>query len=144
VSLLTDLYRWGARFGVFVAVAGLVAGLVTRAGRRRSAAVVLATALLVATLTRVAMLALIDATSWPSGQQNYVLPGTDYLVLFVLIGGWLLVTSVRGSIREERDRGPGVAPQVDGPGDGARPEAGPDRVERVVEGISVLAHQRQC
>jgi hypothetical protein len=143
VSFLTDLYRWGARIGVYVAVAGLVAGLVTRAGRRRPAALVLATAMLVATLTRVVMLAVIDATSWPGGQHNYVLPGTDYLVLFVLFGGWLLVTSVLGSIRKERDGEPGVAPEVDGPGDGTRPEPGPDRVERVVEGIPVLAHQRQ-
>jgi hypothetical protein len=91
VSGLTDLYRWALRIGVVAAIAGLVAGVATRAGRRNGAALLLVTAALVAVVSRVLLLALVDATAWPvEGQVNYILPVTDYLVLFVLLGCWSL------------------------------------------------------
>ncbi len=140
VSALTDVYRPAARLGVVVALAGLLAGLATRAGRRNPAALLLVAALLVATLTRIMLLALVDATAWPAaGQLNYVLPATDYLVLFVLLGCWTLATAVRGSVRQHRDREPGIPAEVHRPGDGPRPEPLPHRVEGVVEGVPVAA-----
>jgi hypothetical protein len=140
VSALTDVYRPAARLGVVVALAGLIAGVATRAGRRNPAALLLVAALLVATLTRIVLLALVDATAWPAvGQLNYVLPGTDYLVLFVLLGCWTLATAARGSVRQHRDREPGIPAEVDGPGDGPRPEPLAHRVESVVEGAPVVA-----
>jgi hypothetical protein len=144
VSALTDVYRPAARLGVVVALAGLIAGLATRAGRRNPAALLLVAALLVATVTRIMLLALIDATAWPAaGQLNYVLPGTDYLVLFVLLGCWTLATAVRGSVRQHRDREPGIPAEVHRPGDGSRPEPLPHRVEGLVEGAPVVAAEGQ-
>lgn len=96
VSGLTDLYRWGVRLGVVVGLAGVVLGVVTRAGRRRAAALLFVATMLVTVLVRIVLLALIDATAWPAaGQLNYILPATDFLVLFVLLGCWLLATVVR-------------------------------------------------
>ena len=79
-----------------VALVGLAAGVATRAGRRNPAALVLVAATLVATLSRVVLVALIDATVYPAaGATNYILPGTDFLVLFVFLGCWTLASVVR-------------------------------------------------
>jgi hypothetical protein len=92
---LTDLYRLAMRVGLLVAFAGLVAGIATRAGRRNWAALLLVVAAFVAVLTRLVLLALIDATAWPATKQvNYILPVTDFMVLFVLLGAWTLARVV--------------------------------------------------
>jgi hypothetical protein len=91
VAGLTDLYRWAMRIGVVVALAGLVAGVATRKGRRNWGALLLVAAALVAVVARLLLIALIDATAWPAAKQfNYILPVTDFLVLFVLLGTWTL------------------------------------------------------
>jgi hypothetical protein len=107
VSGLTDLYRLAMRVGVVVAFLGLIAGIATRAGRRNWAALLLVAAAFVAVLTRLLLLALIDATAWPATRSlNYILPVTDFMVLFVLLGTWTLARVVfarRG--RPERGAG---------------------------------------
>jgi hypothetical protein len=96
VSALMVLYRWAGRVGVAVATAGVVAALATRAGRRRLPAVLAALAMLTAVAARVAFVALIDATSYPAWWIGaYILPGVAFLVVFVVLGCWLLATSVR-------------------------------------------------
>ena len=96
VAALTDLYRWGARLGTAVSARRAPAGVVTRAGRRNPAALVLVAATLVATLSRVVLVALIGATAYrAAGATSYILPGTDFLVLFVFLGCWTLASIVR-------------------------------------------------
>jgi hypothetical protein len=112
VSGLTDLYRPAVRVGVLVALAGLLAGIATRAGRRNWAALLLVTGAFVAVLTRLLLLALIDATAWPATKSvNYILPVTDFMVLFVLLGAWtlarvLLAWRARAKAAPEHEAGP--------------------------------------
>jgi hypothetical protein len=107
VSLLTDLYRWGVRLGAVVAIVGLVLGCATRAGRRHPAALLLCAASLVAVLTRVALVALVDATSWPAADAiNYLLPGVDFLLVFVVTGCSLVAAALDRTTEERIDPTP--------------------------------------
>jgi hypothetical protein len=127
VSLLTDVYRLGMRIGAPLALVGLALGVVTPAGRRRPAVVLLGAAMLVAVLSRVGLVALVDATSFESSRSHYVLPGVDFLLLFVIAGCWLLATVVRDTTRRGAaapDDGAGAASDR-GPGPGTAPEAEP-------------------
>jgi hypothetical protein len=127
--VLEVVYRWGVRIGTVTALLGLVAGLVTRAGRRRLPVLVVALAALVAFLSRVAVVAILDATAFDVvGIGIYVLPGTQFLVLFAFVGTWLLGEVVADHVRPRDDLppggrpdgGPGVA-EKDGPPAGAAP-----------------------
>jgi hypothetical protein len=94
VSALTDLYRWGARVGAVVALVGLALGVATRAGRRHPAALLVCGAMLTAVLSRVGLVALVDATSWPVDNATvYLLPGVDFLLVFVILGCWIGATA---------------------------------------------------
>lgn len=96
VRALMVLYRWAGLVAACVAVAGLVVGVATCAGRRHLAALLTLGAFLTAVLARLAVVALVDATAYPAaGNGTYVLPGTDFYIAFGVIGTWLLVTVVR-------------------------------------------------
>jgi hypothetical protein len=96
VRALMVLYRWGALVAACLAVAGLVLGVATRAGRRHVAALLTLGAFLTAVVGRIAVVALVDATAYPAaGNGTYVLPGVDFYIAFGVIGTWLLVTVVR-------------------------------------------------
>lgn len=92
VAFLTDLYRWAVRLGAPVALAGLVAGVATRAGRRHPAVLVACAAMLVAALSRVGLVALVDATTYEASDTRYVMPAVDFLLVFVVTGVWCLAT----------------------------------------------------
>ena len=96
VRALMVLYRWGALLAAGLAIAGLVVGVATRAGRRHVAALLTLGAFLTAVLGRLAVVALVDATAYPAaGNGTYVLPGVDFYVAFGVIGTVLLLTVVR-------------------------------------------------
>jgi hypothetical protein len=96
VRALMVLYRWGALLAACLAIAGLVVGVATRAGRRHLAALLTLGAFLTAVIARLAVVALVDATAYPAaGNGTYVLPGVDFYLAFGVIGTWLLVTVVR-------------------------------------------------
>jgi hypothetical protein len=96
VRALMVLYRWGAVVAAGLATAGLVLGVVTRAGRRHLAALLTVGAFLAAVVGRVAVVALVDATAYPAATNGtYVLPGMDFYLAFGLIGTLLLATVVR-------------------------------------------------
>jgi hypothetical protein len=96
VRALMVLYRWGALVAACLAVAGLVLGIATRAGRRHIAALLTLGAFLTAVVGRIAVVAVVDATAYPAaGNGTYVLPGVDFYIAFGVIGTWLLVTVVR-------------------------------------------------
>jgi hypothetical protein len=96
VRALMVLYRWGALLAAGLAIAGLVVGVATRAGRRHVAALLTLGAFGTAVLGRLAVVALVDATAYPAaGNGTYVLPGVDFYVAFGVIGTVLLLTVVR-------------------------------------------------
>lgn len=100
---LMVLYRWGALLAALLAGAGLVLGLATRAGRRHLVALLTLGAFLTAVLSRIAVVALVDATAYPAATNGtYVLPGMDFYLAFGLIGTVLLVTVVRELRRPAR------------------------------------------
>jgi hypothetical protein len=91
VAVLADVYRWGARVGVVPALAGLVLGVATRAGRRRHLrAVALGSVLLVGVAARIAALTVVEATAFDTRYGVYVLPGAGFLVGFLVTGWWVL------------------------------------------------------
>ena len=103
VAALTDLYRWAARLGVVPAVLGLALGLLTRAGRRHWPTLALALAMLVAAASRVVLLGLIDATAFVAARWGaYIVPGVDFLLVFLVAGWWLLATVVVDDVRRRR------------------------------------------
>ncbi len=103
VWLLMVIYRWASRAGVVLALAGLIAGVASRTGRRNPALPLAVAALLVATLARVGFVALIDATAYPAADNSgYLLPSYGFLVAFVVTGGWMLVDASRRGIAARR------------------------------------------
>lgn len=131
VRALMVLYRWGALLAAGLAVAGLVLGVATRAGRRHVAALVTLGAFLTAVVGRIAVVALVDATAYPAaGNGTYVLPGVDFYVAFGVIGTCVLATVLRdlrpvGRAGERSVAGSDgddtVAPASEGPGSTAEP-----------------------
>ena len=110
-TALAWLYRWCGRLGSVLALAGLAAGALTRAGRRRGAVALAAAAMLAAVLARIAFVALIDASAYPAATSGaYLLPGVGFYGLFVILGTWLLAAVVRDRMRavpdEEEATGP--------------------------------------
>jgi len=100
VAGLAFVYRWGTRVGVITALAGLVAGVATRAGRRRLPVLLVALAALVAVATRILVVAILDATAFDTvGIGIYVLPGTQFMVLFAFVGTWLLGEAAADRLR---------------------------------------------
>jgi ABC-type nickel/cobalt efflux system permease component RcnA len=86
-------------------------------------ALLLVTAALVAVVGRVLLLALVDATAWPvEGQVNYILPATDYLVLFVLLGCWSLARVALGHRRQNAQAD--AADETDGADEAHRADRG--------------------
>ena len=122
MSGLADLYRWALRIGVVAAIAGLVASVATQAGRRTAPPCCTVWHALLAVLSRVLLLALVDATTWPvEGKVNYILPATDYLVLFVLLGCWSLARLALGH-RRQNERA--AADETDGADETDRADRG--------------------
>lgn len=126
VSALEAVYRWAVRIGSVTALLGLVAGLATRAGRRRLPVLVVALAALVAFASRVAVVAILDATAFDVvGIGIYVLPGTQFIVLFAFVGTWLLGEVVADRLRPIDDTPPGGEPEGrTGAGEAGAPPAG--------------------
>jgi hypothetical protein len=104
VAGLTDLYRWAARLGALPALVGL--GLVvTRTGRRHATTVAVGAVMLIAALSRITLLGMIDATAFKAARYgSYILPGVDFFVVFLLIGWWVLATVTRDAVRRRRAR----------------------------------------
>jgi hypothetical protein len=106
VAALTDLYRWAARVGVGPALLGLVLGLATRAGRRHWPTAAVCAVVLLALLSRLVLLALVDATAFDAARAGtYILPGVDFLVVVLVVGWWMLATVVRDLVRLRREAG---------------------------------------
>jgi hypothetical protein len=100
VRVLWFFYRWGALAAALLALGGLVASVVTRAWRRHLALVLTTATLLAGVAGRLAVVALVDATTYPAaGNGTYMLPGVDFYVAFGVVGTWLLATAVR-EVRE--------------------------------------------
>ncbi len=119
VSGLEMLYRWGVRAGAVLALVGIAAALATRDGRARLPVILLCVGALAAVLTRVLVVAAIDATAYPAvGIGVYVLPGFSFLLLYACSGTWLLGAVLRTAIRARGDRGAPAAPDPE-PGPGA-------------------------
>jgi hypothetical protein len=129
VAFLTDLYRWGVRLGAPLALAGLVAGAATRAGRRHPAVLVACAAMLIAALSRVGFMALIDATTYDAaGDARYIMPAVDFLLVFTVVGLWCLATvgvRKRRPARSGADAGPATDEGAAGDGDPAATEPAP-------------------
>ena len=135
---LADGYRWAARLGVVPAVLGLGAALITRAGRRHWPVVGLALVMLVAVLSRLALLAVVDATAFRAATYGaYPLPAVGFLVVFLVTGWWLLGACVA-------DRWPGRGSSVDeaGGAEEVEPERdGDDRLDAPTPGDARLVPQ---
>jgi hypothetical protein len=103
VAGLTDLYRWAGRLGAAPALLGIALGIATRAGRRRWPAVAVCAVMVVALLSRLVLLALVDATSFIAARYGtYIIPGIDFLVVALVVGWWLLATVVVDEVRRRR------------------------------------------
>jgi hypothetical protein len=103
VAALTDLYRWAARLGVVPAVLGLALALLTRAGRRHWPTLAVGLVMLVAAASRVVLLGLIDATAFVAARWGaYIVPGVDFLLVFLVAGWWLLATVIVDEVRRRR------------------------------------------
>lgn len=89
VAGLTDLYRTLAIVGTIPAILGVILGVLPRHARHRRVAF-LGLTLLVGAASRVAVLAVVDATAFPAGNGNYLLPATAFLVGFLIAGWWAL------------------------------------------------------
>jgi hypothetical protein len=110
VSGLEMLYRWGVRMGAVLALVGMVAALLTRDGRARLPVILLCLGAFAAVLTRVLVVAAVDATAYPAvGIGVYVLPGFSFLLLYVCGGIWLLGEVVRTATHGRADRGASTA-----------------------------------
>jgi len=113
VRVLWFVYRWGALAAALLALGGLVASVVTKAWRRHLALVLTTVALLAGVVGRLAVVALVDATSYPAaGNGTYVLPGVDFYVAFGAVGTWLLATVVREVRQRARSDEDGPAEEV--------------------------------
>jgi hypothetical protein len=118
VSGLEMLYRWGVRAGAVLALVGVVSALATRDGRERLPVILLCLGALAAVLSRVLVVAAIDATAYPAvGIGVYVLPGFSFLLLYGCSGIWLLGDFVRTATRARAERdAPAAADPEPGPG----------------------------
>jgi hypothetical protein len=136
VAVLTDVYRWVARLGVFPALLGVGIGLGTRRGRRCQGRTALLAALLqVGLASRIAALTLVDATAFDTRLPIYVLPACSFLVGFLVLGLWALGGIITDRRRERRGsvREAGRAEEVEPEGDGNdRLEAPAPRDARLV------------
>jgi hypothetical protein len=113
VRVLWFFYRWGALAAALLALGGLVASVVTKAWRRHLALVLTTVALLAGVVGRLAVVALVDATSYPAaGNGTYVIPGVDFYVAFGAVGTWLLATVVREVRERARSDEDGPAEEV--------------------------------
>jgi hypothetical protein len=103
VAILADVYRWAARFGVFLALLGIGIGLATRPARRRQGRTALLGALmLVGLASRIGALSIVDATAFDTGLPIYLLPGYSFLVGFLVLGWWALGGIITDRRRERR------------------------------------------
>ena len=111
ITALGWLYRWCGRVGGLLAIAGLGAGALTRAGRRHAAVALAAASMLTAVLARIVFVALIDASAYPAAKSGvYQLPAVGFYGQFVILGSWLLVTVVRDRTQALRGEGTQEAP----------------------------------
>jgi hypothetical protein len=121
VALLTDIYRWSARLGVFPALLGVALGIGSRRGRRREgAAALLGAVMLVGVASRIAALTIVDATAFDTRFGIYLLPASSFLVGVLVLGLWALGGIIadrnderRGSVHEA-GRAEEVEPERDG------------------------------
>jgi hypothetical protein len=102
VSALTHIYRWAAQWGTLPALLGL-ALVATRAGRSRFATAAAGVVMLVAILSRLIVLAVVDATAFRAADYGtYILPGVDFFLVFLVVGCWLLVSICMETVRRRR------------------------------------------
>jgi hypothetical protein len=96
VEFLAWFYRWMSRLAAVPALLGLAAAAVTRAGRRHPAVGLLCLSMLVAVLCRIVLLGATDALSFPSARSGvYILPATGFLLVFLVLGVYLLAEVLR-------------------------------------------------
>jgi hypothetical protein len=130
VTGLTDLYRWAARLGAVPALLGLALGLLTRAGRRHWPIAAMGVVMVVAVLSRLVLLAIVDATAFIAARYGtYVLPGVDFLVVSLVVGWWLLATVVNDTIQRRRAGRSGDEVQADDGASGGNTRDDPDLAE---------------
>jgi hypothetical protein len=102
VSALTHIYRWAAQWGTLPALLGL-ALVATRAGRPRFTTAAVAVVMLVAILSRLTLLAVVNATAFRVADYGtYILPGVDFFLVFLVVGCWLLVGTCTETFRRWR------------------------------------------
>jgi hypothetical protein len=101
VAGLTDLYRTLALIGVIPAILGVTLGALPRHAPHRRVAF-LGLVLLVGAASRVAVLTIVDATAFPAGNGNYVLPASAFLVGFLVAGWWALAGVVTDVSRTKK------------------------------------------
>jgi hypothetical protein len=102
VSALTHIYRWAAQWGTAPALLG-VALVVTSGGRRRFTTAAVGVVMLVAILSRLTLLALVNATAFlVADYGTYILPGVDFFLVFLVVGWWLLVGIGTETFRRRR------------------------------------------
>ncbi len=81
----------------FVGAAGLVLALFRRSDAHAGALLALASASAVAVCTRLALLAYLDATSFPAADVHYVAPASPFVIIVAVVGAYLGYTSILGT-----------------------------------------------
>jgi len=109
VEVLQDVYRVMAIVAVPLAVLGVALGFFMR--RTRVVALV-GLALMGTVAARVAVIAVIDAVSYPAADaSSYAVPGSDFLVALAVVGCWLLGSWVVGVFHAWRAPRPALEPE---------------------------------
>lgn len=89
-----------------LAAVGILLAIILDDPRRRNRAlIILATTTGVAFLARSALMAYLDVTSWPGAINNlYLAPGSPFLIVYTVIGGYLALISGRKLLDGSRKR----------------------------------------
>jgi uncharacterized membrane protein len=103
VAAVQTLFGWLASPALVIGLLGLLWELIRpRRGGGRSIAVAM-TAVLVALLARIAVVAVIDAMSYSAARNpQYVIPATDLLVLLAAAGCWLFGAHLYDLVQSRR------------------------------------------
>jgi hypothetical protein len=105
---LRNVYAWVLPVGVTLGFAGVVLTILRRGHRMRFAATVaLTVACAAAVSARLAVISILEVTSWPGAMANgYLAPGSPFLIAFAVFGCYLLLMSGRDLVRLIADRSP--------------------------------------